>query len=278
MSLPYREFLLASGITLALSVASPAFAAENTPRDIINARQESQIWTTFALNPYLRASDLAVSVQGGKATLTGKVAEDVSKDLAAQIALGVDGIQSVDNRIIVQTDYVPPPPAASNRSYGEVIDDATITSAIKSKLMWNRYTSGLAINVDSKRGKVTLTGNAESPVAKELAGRMAMNTRGVTSVKNQLSTRVTKPTATESAKRATREAATDVADSWITAKVRSTLLYSSNIDSGDIAVSTRQGVVELSGKVDSGAERALAIELAKNVKGVRSVQSKRLTF
>ena len=40
----------------------------------------------------------------------------------------------------------------------------------------------------------------------------------------------------------------------------------------------RQGRGELSGKVDSGAERALAIELAQNVRGVKSVQSKALTL
>jgi osmotically-inducible protein OsmY len=34
----------------------------------------------------------------------------------------------------------------------------------------------------------------------------------------------------------------------------------------------------LTGKLDSGAERALAIELAKNVRGVKSVVSKGLTI
>lgn len=267
-----RKLLLASSMTLVM-FAAPSFAAENTSHEVINARQEAQIWTTYALSPYLRANDLAVTVQGGKATLTGKVAEDVSKDLAAQIALGVDGVKTVDNQIVVQADYAPAAPSSANRSYGELIDDATVTSAIKSKLLWSRYTSGLAINVDTNRGKVTLTGTADSAVAKDLAGRLAMNTRGVVLVSNQLVTKVTKPTATESAKRVTQEAATEVADSWITTKVKSTLLYSSNIDSGDITVSTRKGVVMLSGKVDSGAERALAVELARNVRGVKSVQS-----
>jgi osmotically-inducible protein OsmY len=81
----------------------------------------------------------------------------------------------------------------------------------------------------------------------------------------------------DSAKNAVHETGTEVADTWITAKVKSTYLYSSNVDGNDISVSTERGVVTLSGKVDGGAERALAVELAKNVRGVKSVNSKALT-
>ena len=55
-------------------------------------------------------------------------------------------------------------------------------------------------------------------------------------------------------------------------------MYSTNVKGSDIAVSTNAGVVKLTGKVDSGAERALAIELAHNVRGVKSVDSTALTM
>jgi hypothetical protein len=67
-----------------------------------------------------------------------------------------------------------------------------------------------------------------------------------------------------------------MSDTWISTKVKSTFIYSSNVDAIDIDVSTSNGVVTLSGKVDSVAERALAIELAKNIRGVQSVDSKGL--
>jgi len=72
------------------------------------------------------------------------------------------------------------------------------------------------------------------------------------------------------------KAGSDLSDSWITTKVKSTFLYSSNVSGSDIAVSTNNGVVVLTGKVKSGAERALAIELAQNVRGVKSVNAKGL--
>jgi len=66
-------------------------------------------------------------------------------------------------------------------------------------------------------------------------------------------------------------------DVWITTKVKSTFMYSRNVNGSDIAVSTNSGVVTLTGKVNSDAERALAIELARNVRGVKSVKSTSLT-
>ncbi len=264
----FRKLTLASGIALAMTAIGSAAAAETVSQDITEARQETQIWTTYALSPYLRANALKVSVHDGKATLTGTVEDDVNKDLAKQIALGVNGIKSVDNQIVVQADYVAPK-ASAERSFGDVVDDAYITAAVKSKLLWSKNVEGTATNVDTKYGKVTLNGTAHTAEAKELAGRMAMDTRGVAAVDNQL--------VVSGAKATTANDAT-ASDTWITTKVKSTFMFSSNVDGSDINVSTNAGVVTLSGKVHSGAERALAIELANNVRGVKSVQSKGLTI
>jgi osmotically-inducible protein OsmY len=67
-----------------------------------------------------------------------------------------------------------------------------------------------------------------------------------------------------------------MADGWITTKVKSTYFRSSNVSGSDISVSTNGGIVTLRGKVNNGAERELAVELARNVRGVKSVESKNL--
>jgi hyperosmotically inducible periplasmic protein len=275
MNTSFRKTLFASSTVLAsFCMGGSAFATDTVGQDMTEARQETQIWTTYALSPYLRANDLKVSVDNGKATLTGTVEEGVNKDLARQIALGVSGITTVDNQIVVQPDYVAP--VSSERRYGEVIDDATITSAVKSKLVWSKYTDGLTTDVDTNRGNVKLTGTADSAAAKSLASQLTLNTRGVKAVDNQLVVMAPKPTLADKTKAGTTEAGHDVADGWITTKVKSTLLYSSNVDGSDITVDTKNGIVTLSGKVDTGAERSLAIELAKNVRGVKSVHSEGL--
>ncbi len=279
----YRHFhkksTLAAAIALAILGTSAAAGAETMSQDVINARQETQIWTTYALSPYLRANDLKVAVDGGKATLTGNVEEGVNKDLAKQIALGVDGIKSVDNQIVVQSDYAPPKRSAA-RAYGESMDDAGTSAAVKSKLIWSKYTDGMTTEVETKSGKVTLRGTADSAASSELAKSLAMSTRGVVSVDNRLTVDEGKPATAgiPGLAKSSANAGHDMADGWITSKVKSTYGYSSSVDGSDIAVSTNSGIVTLTGKVDSGAERALAIELAQNVRGVKSVQSKALTL
>ena len=275
-----KKLILAASIALATAGISSTVAADTTSQNIIEARQESQIWTTYALSPYLRAQDLKVSVHGGKATLTGIVDESVNKDLAKEIALGVEGVKEVDNLIVVQADYVAPA-SSSGRTFGDVMDDSAITTAIKSKLAWSKNTDGISTNVVTKAGRVTLQGTANSAAVKELTGRMALNTRGVVAVDNQLVVNASPTmaeTAKDSAKDAAKETQQEIKDSWITTKVKSTLLYSRNVDGSSIEVNTTNGIVTLNGKLNSGAERALAIELADNVRGVKSVDAKGLTF
>ncbi|MDP3846792.1 MAG: BON domain-containing protein [Pseudomonas sp.] len=270
-----RKLFIATGIALSIAALSTS-AVASTAEDITAARQEAQIWTTYTLSPYLSASDLTVSVRAGKATLTGKVDEEVNKDLAKQIALGVSGIKAVDNQIVVQSDYRPKPSAEGG--YADTVGDAGITTAIKSKLLWSKFTDGQTTEVQTNAGKVTLSGTAQSEQAKALAGRMALNTRGVTAVNNKLLATAAKSGITEQAKSTTAKGGSEIADSWITTKVKSTYLYSSNVSGADIEVTTKAGVVTLGGKLSNGAERALVVELADNVRGVKSVNAKALTF
>jgi hyperosmotically inducible periplasmic protein len=182
-----RNLILASGIALVLAGVGGA-AADTVSQDVTDARQETQIWTTYALSPYLRDNDLKVSVHNGKATLTGKVEDSVDKDLAKQIALGVDGVEEVDNKIVIDADYIAPA-RPQIRTYGETIDDATITAAVKSKLLWSKYTSGLTTEVGTRSGKVTLqgtlSGKVDSEAERTLAIELAQTVRGVKSVQSK---------------------------------------------------------------------------------------------
>lgn len=275
-----NKLLLASAISLVIAGTGATALAQAASQEVTNARHESQISTTYALSPYLRAHEINVSVVDGKATLTGVVDGDVNKDLARQIALGVPGIDSVDNDIEVREDYVRQDrqtKAGGERSFGEVVDDASITAAVKSKLLWSTYSDGMDTKVETRNGVVTLTGTADSAEAKELADMLALDTRGVRSVDNKLTVARANGTAANRSDEGSSTAQA-ISDTWITTKVKSTYLMSSNIHSGDISVETNDGVVTLSGKTQSGAENALAIELAQNIKGVKSVSASALTF
>ncbi|MXF45810.1 molecular chaperone OsmY [Raoultella sp. Lac2] len=60
-------------------------------------------------------------------------------------------------------------------------------------------------------------------------------------------------------------------DSTITARVKAALIDDKNIRSSDISVKTENKVVTLSGSVDGAGQKDLAVNAAKTVKGVTSV-------
>ena len=68
-----------------------------------------------------------------------------------------------------------------------------------------------------------------------------------------------------------------VTDTWITTKVKADLATTEGIKSGDISVTTKNGLVTLSGVVNSKAQVQKAVALTKSIKGVRKVDSTALT-
>jgi len=72
----------------------------------------------------------------------------------------------------------------AGRSAGQVIDDGTITTKVKSELFNDTLVSGFAISVKTFQGEVTLTGAVDSKKAKERAGQLAYNIVGVRKVHN----------------------------------------------------------------------------------------------
>lgn len=256
---------------LSLGTLSAHAADGDMSRQLTEARQEGSVWTAFALNRHLSPFAIDVDIEHGVATLTGEVESDVERDLAEQVALGVEGVTEVDNRLQVSGEEVQRQ-ADSERSFSARINDATTTATVKSKLLWNRNTEGLDIKVSTRNGIVTLEGQAQSDAASELAERLARNTEGVRQVDNQLKVTAEAGTA-ERAREQVDNAGSAISDAWITSKVKSSFLFSSSLDGLDISVDTREGNVTLSGQVASEAEKSLAIETAENIRGVRDVNA-----
>jgi hyperosmotically inducible periplasmic protein len=64
--------------------------------------------------------------------------------------------------------------------------DAEITSAVKSKLLADTTVGGLKLDVDTEHGVVTLSGPVHSAAERTQALKLARETKGVKSVKNNL--------------------------------------------------------------------------------------------
>jgi len=235
------------------------------------------------------------AVNGGVVTLSGK-ADDMSDTLTAvQTARNVAGVRRVANEIqgpdttaqgegsgsakterhgvMGKTEDMASSAGKTvghaAKSTGETVvhgaksasgaaGDMYTTSMVKMRLLADRDTPALDINVDTNDGVVTLFGVVPSPAAKNEAAAEARKVAGVKNVRNEL--QVVAEAKQENVKASEQEVASDV-------KQR---LRENQLD--DISVDVKNCVVRLTGRVPSHQERVEAMQVARSARGVCAVQ------
>ena len=144
--------------------------------------------------------------------------------------------------------------------------DPGITTAVKTKLAADDTVKAYKIDVDTKDGKVTLTGTVDTAEAKTRAVDVARATKGVIDVDDQLAVTPAAPPPV-----ATSGVTEPLTDAAITAGVKAALLADPLVSGLKVNVDTDKAVVTLKGTVTSDDEKARAEEVAKNTNGVSSV-------
>ena len=136
--------------------------------------------------------------------------------------------------------------------------DSRIESSAKKSHVFMTYLKADDITIQSKDGAVTLTGTVSEESHKSLAQETVAGLPGVKSVDNRLEVKGTPPAANS--------------DAWITAKVKTMLLFHRSV-SAMTEVNTTDGIVTLQGKATSQAQKDLTTEYAKDVEGVKDVKN-----
>lgn len=176
-----------SGLAFAKSDAPTEQSWQGEARD---AWIDGKIEASYALNRYLNPFAIDTRVDAGVVRLTGTVESQIDKDLAGEIAMGVDGVTEVRNDLVVEPEARSKSPMTpmkhAAQDFGARVTDATTTARVKFALLASESTDGLDIDVDTKNGTVSLAGSVASKQESELAERIARNTEGVTEVENRL--------------------------------------------------------------------------------------------
>ena len=136
------------------------------------------------------------------------------------------------------------------------ITDDRIESSAKKSYVFKTYLTADDITIQSKDGVVTLTGTVSEESHKSLAQETVAGLPGVKSVDNKLEVKGERPV--------------ENSDAWLTAKVKTMLLFHRNV-SAVTEVNTTGGIVTLQGKATSQAQKDLTTEYAKDVEGVKDV-------
>ena len=137
----------------------------------------------------------------------------------------------------------------TNESAGQKVDHDNIKS------------TDISVKTDQK--VVTLSGFVESQAQAEEAVKVAKGVEGVTSVSDKLHVRDAKEGSVKGY----------AGDTATTSEIKAKLLADDIVPSRHVKVETTDGVVQLSGTVDSQAQSDRAESIAKAVDGVKSVKN-----
>lgn len=125
---------------------------------------------------------VGVDVAGSKVTLTGEVEKRSTEELAKEVALGVDGVSSVDNRLTVAKSDGKTPVAATVADAEREVADAALETRVKVRLVGEIGRYGLRIEVEATDGVVSLRGKVPDTERERLALAAARAVDGVKKV------------------------------------------------------------------------------------------------
>ena len=134
--------------------------------------------------------------------------------------------------------------------------DFEINSAVDRKLLHDSSVPGNDIDVGTEHGIVLFSGTVPNILAKERATTIAESVKGVRSVVNNLTVKPVSRTNHD-----------------IRMDVEAALLYDPATDAYEVTPTVNDGVVTLTGTVDSWQEKNLAASVAKGVRGVTGVNN-----
>lgn len=164
---------LAGVALIALAGCASSMVPKNT-RDT-DSGITNMIEASLQANDKVKEQKVGVQTREGVVFLTGVVDTDESRREAGRIAWRTEGVDGVENNLTV-----------GKRTVGSRIDDAMISSKVKSQLLANSDIRARDIDVSSSQGVVTLIGRVSSETIKTEAERIARETKGVVSVNNEL--------------------------------------------------------------------------------------------
>jgi hyperosmotically inducible periplasmic protein len=228
-------------LTTTLS-ARPLLAARDDDGRIVSSAKQSYVYKTC-----LKHDDITIEANDGVVKLTGEVAGPSHKEMVQDVVEGLPGVRSVDNQLVVKPE--------------DEHSDGSIRLKVKTTLLFHRSVSGIKTDVAVKDGVVTLTGTASSEAQKELTTEYATDIEGVKQVKNEL--KVTREPPPRSLGQ--------VIDDAPTAQVKAALLTHHSTSALKTKVSTRNGVVTLTGAAKNQTEKDLVTKITNDIKGVKSV-------
>ena len=142
---------------------------------------EEKVKAALLFHRSVSADNTEIDVKDAIVTLRGHATSQAQKELTAEYAKDIDGVEDVKNEMTV-SEQAP----KTHRTVIEKIDDASITAQVKMALWVHRSTSVANTKVETKHGVVTLSGKAKNVAEKDLVTKLVGDIKGVNNIKNRM--------------------------------------------------------------------------------------------
>jgi len=225
----------------------------------------TQIETLYLLNEHLNPFNINTTTLKGNVMLSGSVNDETQKELAEDLALSVKGVAFVDNRIVVINTVVGD---KERRTWKQRVADRATSASVKARLLVNGEFKGLKIGVSTVNGVVTLYGVVPTEEHALSMAKIAAETKGVSDVINSLTVR-----RKEDAYDAVHGLGRQITDEWLESRVETAVLLNRHLSIRELDVEVDDGIVILSGSVNSEEKKELAGQIADAINGVTEVRN-----
>ena len=164
-------------MTLAMVACASTRTQKSAGEQVDDSVTTGRVKAALIADPVTKAHQIDVETFKGTVQLNGFVDTAASKERASEVAKRTKGVTSVHNNLTVKT---------TGRTGEEVVDDSAITMKVKAALAGDPRTKAHQVNVETREGKVQLSGFVDSSEAKSTAEELARAVDNVKSVDNEL--------------------------------------------------------------------------------------------
>ena len=137
------------------------------------AKEPAATTTNLAAIPAIESGKVSVSIENGRARLTGTVRTLLTRTQIESAVRGMDGVFYVENDIRIERDP----------KYRRDLD---IETEIKQSLVSNPVTQSFDVSIKVQKGRARLWGTVESREEMETVLRLAMSVPGLLAIDNDL--------------------------------------------------------------------------------------------
>lgn len=140
----------------------------------------------FAVHRDLAARPIEIATNGGVVTLSGKVASDDERAAAEELAVNVEGVDAIENRLAVDPSAAEAGAEDSSRSLGQRLDDAALLTKIRTALHLDREARKIDLDIEVSEGRVVVRGEVPSEELAERIRTRVASVGGVESLDDEL--------------------------------------------------------------------------------------------